>query len=799
MATNPAHPPVPAAPTPQPVEPHYDELRGVYGFFRRHQKKVLYTAGLFTLLTFSITGPMMSMASEVFSPTRTMPTILVDGKRVEMQASDYDFGNDMARNLSTALPPGVLPALDPGEGSQSQLGEVYAYLRRAAIASGIEVSMVEVDRAIETLRELLSAPTAAKLARDRSFASLAQYRTLVAEAMRVGVYIRLQTLALDGTEARLLQQIKSDREKITLRVATFDEKKLEEDLKKTSAITDDDINKWMEGKTDRDKMQMGAYDVPRAELRFGGALLAEGQFDPEQWKDVYLKDFTVSDDQLQNIYNAERETRYKLEGDKQYKPFDDAAVKAELTRLIQAEHVMNQIMSAVRTKQIELLKPQTDEVSRVQGELGTTDASVRTQQAKLDGLQAELTAKEAELALKPEDAALKDAVVKQKEAITTTSNELFAANEKLPSLKTAITAAEQALQEARTNFDFPAAFTELTKDKKGFVVKALTGKRTADEMKDLDVAGLDTGFGTWPLSTHGAGLRAKGDLGSVPGRTSKAVVLYQATDVEPKPLKAWDKLKPLAEGAYWTEQAKKQGEDKKKAMTDALLRLAKTKMTDKVTEIEGKKQSRIDEKMAEWEKTTQAAIAAAEKTLGETQPGTQARVGWQQELDMKKAELALKEQRRVGFEAEVTKAIETEIGTEAKKFYGAVLDQAAAEAGFVAADIGPHARDVQQREPRFDKSYDHTVVFLMGGQSKLKEGEATDVLQDFTNRRYHAAVCTKVEPIGTSDVTRRDFESLRTGDGRASFASQQAGLAYYQAFTLKAVETRYDLQRPVGE
>ena len=33
----------------------------IYGFFRRNQKKLLYSAGLFTLLTFSITGPMTQL------------------------------------------------------------------------------------------------------------------------------------------------------------------------------------------------------------------------------------------------------------------------------------------------------------------------------------------------------------------------------------------------------------------------------------------------------------------------------------------------------------------------------------------------------------------------------------------------------------------------------------------------------------------------------------------------------------------------------------------------------------------
>lgn len=797
MATNPVHPPVPAAPTPPHADHHYDEMSGVYGFFRRHQKKLLYTAGLFTLLTFSITGPMSSLAHELFSSARPMPTILVNGKRVPLEPEDYTYGTQLARNLRTALPPGVLPMIDPGEGSQNELGNVLAVLRRAAIAEGIDASLVEVDRAIEAMRELVKAPTPAKMARDMSFASLAQYRSLVAEAMRIGTYVRLQTLALDSTEARVLQQVTSDREKITLHVATFDEKKAEEDLKKANPLSEEDLKKWLDGKGEREKRQMQAYDAPRAELRFGALLLAEDQFDPEQWKDGYLKDFTVSDDQLKNVYNMEKETRFKLEGQDQYQPLEDAAVKAKLTRLIQAEHVMNQLMGALRNKQTEVLKPQSDEVARTQGELGTAQNALTELSQKAASKAAELAAKEAELAQKPEDAGLKAAVATLKTESQTAKDAEFAANEKIPSLKAALQAAEDAVAAARSAFDFPAAFAELTKDKKGFVQKAMSGMRSGDEMKDLDALGLD--LGKWPFASQGAGLRSKGDLGFAPGRTSKAVVLYQATAVEPLPIKPWETLKPLAEGAYWTEQAKKLGEEKKKAMDDALLRLAKAKMADKVAEIEGKKQARIDEKLAEWEKKTRDAIAAAEKTLTGLQAGTQAMTAWQQERDNQKAQLDRKDAFRTSFEAEVTKAIEAEIATEAKKFYREVLDAAAAEAGFTVADLGPFPRDLQQRDPRFDKNHAPAVVFLWRSQSNLKEGEATGVLQDFSNRAFYVAACTKVEPLAPDDVTRRDFESLRTGDGRASFATQQAGLAYYQAFTLKAVETRYDLQREVGE
>src|SRR5689334_736746 len=108
MATNPVHPPLTPS-TPPPADHKYDELSGVYGFFRRHQKKLLYTAGLFTLLTFSISGPMMAAASEVFGTKRTMPTIEVNGKRVHLEPEDDMYGDELARKVRNAIPPGVLP------------------------------------------------------------------------------------------------------------------------------------------------------------------------------------------------------------------------------------------------------------------------------------------------------------------------------------------------------------------------------------------------------------------------------------------------------------------------------------------------------------------------------------------------------------------------------------------------------------------------------------------------------------------------------------------------------------------
>jgi hypothetical protein len=547
----------------------------------------------------------------------------------------------------------------------------------------------------------------------------------------------------------------------------------------------------MEGKSEPEKNRLQIYDKPRWKLNLAALQLAEDKFDPTQWQADALKDFTVGDDQLRGEYDREKETRFKLEGEGNYKPFEDAAVKTELTRLLQAEQVMRHLLEKLRKQQEEALKPQADEVSRTQAALADAERIAAEVQGKVTVKEQEEKAKAQQLEQKPDDAALKEAHEAVKKELTKLQDELFAAKPVVDAKKAAVTEAETALQAARAAWDFPKAFAEATKDKKGFELKTTAELKNADQLKDLKELEL----GEWPTAANNS-FANKGDLCFSPGRTTNAVLLCQAIDLELRPLKDWEKeLKKLVEDAYWTEQAKAEGTKQKKVMEDALLRLAKAKISEKVAEIEGKRQSRVDEKLAAWEKTTQDAIADADGVLANPKLGKQMRAGWQVKRDGLKAQLDGKEQRRKGFDAEVGAEIEKEIAAEAKKLYGQVLEEAAAEAGFTVATVGPHLRDLQQR-PRFDKSYDHTVVFLMRSQSQLKVDETTDVLVDSTNRRMHVATCTKVEPATAADVTRREFEALRSGTFGNSFADMQAMKAYQQAFTLKALETRYELQRP---
>ncbi|HZN40579.1 MAG TPA: hypothetical protein VFD82_17375 [Planctomycetota bacterium] len=786
MATQSAHAPVPA----KPPDAHFDENRSVYGFFRRHQKKLLYTAGFFTLLTFSITGPLLSVVHELFRGPLPMASIVVGGHRIQLQPADYQIGRLIEHNIGNGLLFAVLPPISAGEENRTDLNDVLAILRRAAIAEGIEPSLLDVDHAIKATVDALKIESASKLARNAGFQSLAQFREVVAEAMRIGAYVRLQTLVLDTSDANVLQQVLTDREKITLKVATYDEVAAETRLKAARTMSDDDLRKWMEVKTETEKYRLQVYDKPRWKLNLAALLLAPDQFDPAQWQADVLKDFTVGDEELKSAYHQERE-RFKIDGKDEYKPLEDADVKAELTRLLQAEKVMKHLLDTLRQKQTEALKPQNDELGRTQAASAEAERTVGELKAQVANKEREVALKKQELEQKPEDATLKQAHEALQKELTRLQDDVSQTSEVVDAKKRAVTEAETALKTARAEWDLEKAFGELTKDKKGFVWKPTTELKNGDELKDLKEFGL----GQWATAANNH-FENKGDLCYSPGRTTEAVLLCQATDVDPRPLKSWDKdLKPLLEGAYWTEQAKNEGVEKKKAMEAALLRLGKAKMPEKVAEIDGKRQSRVDERFNEWVKATEADIAEATARLATPKLGTQAKAGWQQKLDSLNAQLAGKEQRRKDFEAQIGKEIDAEIATEAKKIYGQVLEEAAAEAGFTVTTIGPYLRDLQER-PRFDKTYDPTVVFLFRSQSQIKVDETTDVLVDSTNRRMHVATCAKVEPATAADVTRREFEALRSGTYGNSFADMQAGKAYQQAFTLKALESRYELKRP---
>jgi hypothetical protein len=776
MVTEPEQTPVPH----NPADYQFDEKSGLYGFFRRHQRKLLYTVVLFTLLTFSVGGPMTAAVNELFARPQALATIEVGGKRVSMQAEDYVIGQAVARARGALS--AVLPMLDAGEGGLNDVADVYAMLRRVAITEGIDASMTEVDKAIAAVREQGKVNSDVQVAMMSGFRSLAEYRELMREAMRIGQLVQLETLVLDDSEAAVLQEVLTDKEKIAFRVALFDEKALEERLKQAGSLTEADLRGWLDKQQEADKNRIGIYDANRVEIKIGAVVQAE--FDAAQWQDEALKDWTAGEEQQKKLYDMEKDQRFRLPEQDAHKPFDDETVKAEVLRLLQIDQVLTHLLGKLREKQNESMKAQNDELRQANEEWVASRNALNEAERAVETLKAESAAS-------PEDAELKAKLAQAEEAKRL-------AAEVPPAKEAARKAAEEAVKVARAAFDFQAEFIKLTEGKAGFVTKATSGLRTAEELADLDAEGLALGFGKWPLSAYATYLQNRGDLCFQPARTAKATMLFQVSDVEIRPIKPWDKLKPLLEGAYYAEQAKQQGEAKKLAMEAKLLELAKARMAEKVAEIEGKRAEQVQKKFSDWEQQTSADLQKAEKVLSEVPPDTQAAAAWTLKRNTLRDQLERKTDKQQSIDAEVAKKIEEEIGEAAKAHHAEVLAAAAESAEFTVRELGPYSRELSSR-PRFDKQFDPTEVFLWQNHSSMKAGESTGMVQDMTNRRWLVAACTAVEPLAPQDVERREFETLRRGYYFKSYAGLRSMMAFQQTWTKKALETRYKYQPSVGQ
>ena len=744
-----------------------EEFTGPFGFFRKYQKPILYTAGMFALITFSVTGAMMSYFDRMFAGDIPRASIEVSGTRVKLEDEDYFYGIQIAQGRYA--PTVVLPVLGDAGGADSELQDTYAILRRAALTEGLDVSDAEVDKAIEFARESVKAATPQELAARVGAASLASYRAVVREAMRIGNYVRLQALAADGSDAALIRELLDGLEKVELRVASLDGKAIEEALKAGAKPTDEELRTWLDAKDENWKNLNQVYDTNKVALEIGAVEME--QLDPAEWT-AELEGLDVGEAVTSRIYEEEKARMFKVNPDiwraeggqdpvPEFYPQESDKVKNAVQRIARAEEVMNKLMAKVRERRESGLSTASNAVN------AATDARNAAQAAHKEAvMNAEAPG--------ADEAAKKLAADKQAE---------------LTAKQAELDAATKALEDARLAFDFRAAFTELTNGKKGFKLVAVAEPRNAEGLKSLPE------LGEWSNPFLATALAQKGELGSMVARTPTAAFLFRVTDIVQRPLKGWDVLRPILETQWFIEKAKEQAEAKKKQLEDALLRLAKDKIPDEVKAIEAKKQERIDAAFAEWRKQAEERLAAAEARLKEVRAGSAAATSWQAEREAAASTLATAEEKKKNIEADTAKAIEAEVAAAAKKHHAAVLEAAAAEAGFTVNKVGPFRRDLASL-PRVEKRFDETVVFVMRSEaSKLKAGESTGVLEDMTARRWHVAACDLVMPCTAEDLTRREFALRKEGFG-ATFRDDQAMTALQQSYTMEALKQRYKFELP---
>ncbi|MCC6672992.1 MAG: hypothetical protein IT458_18145 [Planctomycetes bacterium] len=768
-------------------EAEVQRVGGGLEFFRRNQKAILYSAGLFALVFFSVTGPMIGFFQTIFSRAVPLPSVtLADGRKVDLTTEDYDVARALAilhdpqrRGLDPVV---VMPPLggDEAEGGESRL-DTFAMLRRLAIETGIDASDDEVDRAIQqALNVIKTGWTPAQLAQANGF-SLAAYRRLVSEQMRIGTFLRLAALGIDTSDASLAGHVLEDKELVTLQVASLDNKDLEKRLRE-KGVTDQDLQKWIEGLSEMDRIPY--QDTNRVALRAVG--LSYADFDPALFE-AELKGKTYGDEQIQQRYDLDRESRYRSEARAESRPASapatqtqtapgtqpvptqpsyvplDAALKTAIQRELQAEDALRELWNRVQLAMADALRPQVD---------ARTKISIELEEARKAKDKAE-----ADLKAAPEKGDLKEAAERAKAA--------FDAKEK------EYKAADEAVATTRKGFDAVAAFAKELKERKGLRTHVVAEPRNADGLKELG-DGKAGGLGTWKDSFAAVALDVEGDLSATVQRTADAAFVFQVTQVIKRPLKDFAEIKEKAASDYFVKQADAEAKTKGEALSAALLRLGKEQRKAEVEKIEKDGAEAIARAQAEWETAQRKKLDDAKARLAQiTDRESMAWQAWARQIAELEKSLA-DPARKQEIETRVKTETEQKVKDEARKSWPQVLEAAATEAGFAIATVGPHLRDIASL-PRFQYEFSETVRFLFQNEAvrKLKEGECTDVLTDTSGRRMHLAVLTKVEKATLQNVSRRQFLMARDG-----FVRERLAEGLRQSFSREALEKRYKFARP---
>jgi len=734
-----------------------------FEFYRRNQKLILYTAGIFALLTFSISGAMMSYFSGLGGGGYKGASLRgPDGLRVYVTVDDHRIAQNLA---NVPLMPRLIPDVGDAKTTSGDYIDILAALRRLAIAYGIDASGKEVEAAMKAVlavwpkNEGQPPPTAADLVAQSGVPG-DQYDLLMRESLRIGTFLRMFAFAADTSDAQLAESIARDIRLLTLKVATLDKKLIEEQLKQTE-VSDEDLQKWL---NELPEAERGPFlDGDRAAVKAAGVKLAD--FDPAAFA-AELAGKTYDDAAVQARYDQDKALFYRREVKEGEPPPADpylplAEVKDSVIKRMQAEDALGVLVDKLRQAMGATLQPLVDARTAANAAL-----------AKAKAAQAEADKKAAE---KPDDQALATAATEAKAAVTAAEQ--------------AHKDAEAAVDAARRAFDLEAELGKLTSAKLTAVL--IAEAKNADGLRDLPE------FGPWDASWTATSMELAGDIASKVQNTKPGVFLFQVTDLVKKPLKDFAAIKDQVKDAYYKKKADEEAKTKLTVFEDTLKRLAREAKKAEIDTIETEHTATVNQKFDAWKAETEAALAKA-KSMRDSLADDQDSVAFKRwndkftsvenalkDLDAKRAEL--EKQVRVETDAKVEKVV--------KEARASVLDAAAAEVGLAVDTIGPYRKDATSL-PRFHEDAPARARFLLGNSTvtQLTEGQASDVLEDFTNRASHLVVMQKVEPGSIADVTRRELMAKRQ-----DFESERMQQTVAQSFTIEALQSGWDYQRAQGD
>ncbi len=785
-------------------------------FFRKYQKPILFTAVLFALVTFSITGDMLSFFGGVFQKPIPRSSITVDGRRVELTDEDYVIARDIVRRLQWDIVP-VLPdisSVDPND----RMIDAVAALRRRAILAGIEASWDEVDRAIDATSANHDNVDPRSL--GAIFSSYEHYRRTVFESMRVATMVRLESLGARLFDYDVVERALADKHRIGVRVASLDREELESEIEARldgEADADKVLSAWLKGLEDTDRRRLGFNAEDRVKLEF--VQVALESFNPEEFTEE-LKDFEVSDAEVERLYNVNKLQLFKVEKaevegppepkdnedkdkdegedkdpkdgdenepkedskddekdqDEKYKPKDESkrAKDKEAQEAPEFQELDGPLKESIR-KRLEAEKVLMAIWGDVQMALFEEVSALATARSETAGaLVAATTARD--------DAKRESEADPDNEELEAA---LEAAEQAYETAKEADETAEKAVADKRLAFDLKAQIEQRTAGKAGFSIFTSGDEAvTADELKDLEA------LGRWDNSFVTRSLDHEGQFSTQPQWTKKGVFLFRATQLQKSPLKDYEDVKDEVRAAYITEEANSVGDKRKEKFEEELDRLGREKIKDKIAEIEAKKATDLEEQLAEWREDLQKRIEENQAKLENT-GSSRARKSFEKLLTDLRAELADEEKKRGDIQTDLDDASEIEIEDEIAKVHKDILDEAAATAKFKVFDIEPRLGRPIRRGPIDHLSNEVQFLYYQGRVNDLEEGDSTGVLDDRVRRSNYFAVCTHRGPAELGDMTRLDVLEAIEREKRGRLA-----MAVRQSYSKEALVARLGFEEP---
>jgi hypothetical protein len=288
-------------------EKEFEHGSNTFGFFHRYQKVIIYTAGIFTLLTFSITAAITDFFDQIGRDTRYAAMTIPGLGEVVVTEEDHAVAQGIRRVRSSAFTLGYLSPLGVGD-SDHQYTEQLAALRAIAVKAGIDASADDVNAINNSaISSFPSVTSVGQLAARAGTNDVTLYNTWMREALRVSTFLRLAVLGVDQTSQAALEAVLDKNEMVSFKVAYIDAKGFKEGVEKS--ISDEALKKFLD---DMEEAKADRYRKPANRVAIKVAMLEGSTFQHEKYLGVELdKAAQIGDSQIQERYQLQRDARYK--------------------------------------------------------------------------------------------------------------------------------------------------------------------------------------------------------------------------------------------------------------------------------------------------------------------------------------------------------------------------------------------------------------------------------------------------------------------------------------------------------